>query len=228
MVDVGWSRASVRRRGSAAVTEPWIDEAQSSAHRLLHERADPCLHRGIQVNQGEGDRPHASVVEIRLVAEADRRVPRLELPRALEVADDLAVLGIRGHPVPEPRREAWGAGFDDRVEPLAKGAIRWRHGGDLREHGAFSVRPVRPQLSDAVSHRGFFLVRESLGHLARHAGDPRGHPRALPCRFLLSHAEAPPCAERVSAAYPPLMISAEPSSTPISPESSEVAVAPPP
>ena len=33
--------------------------------------------------------------------EAERRVPRLELLRALEEADDLAVLGIRGHPVPE-------------------------------------------------------------------------------------------------------------------------------
>src|SRR5712691_7150909 len=33
-----------------------------------------------------------------------------ELLRALEEADDLAVLGIRGHPVPESRREGWRAG----------------------------------------------------------------------------------------------------------------------
>ena len=74
--------------------------------------------------------------------EAERRVPRFELLRALEEADDLAILGIRGHPVPEPRREGWRAGFDDRMEPLAHGAIRFRHLGDLREHGAFPVRLV--------------------------------------------------------------------------------------
>jgi enamine deaminase RidA (YjgF/YER057c/UK114 family) len=39
-----------------------------------------------------------ALVEVRRVAEAERRVPRLELLRALEEADDLAVLGIRGHP----------------------------------------------------------------------------------------------------------------------------------
>src|SRR5471030_1346545 len=75
----------------------------SSAHRFLHERADPCLFGGGQLLQGEGGRPHVAFVEVRLVAEAERSVPRLELLRALEEADDLAVLlrlrgfGSRGH-----------------------------------------------------------------------------------------------------------------------------------
>src|SRR6266542_4995818 len=81
-------------------TEPWISEAQSSAHRFLHERADPGLLGGGQLLQREGGWPHGAFVEVRLVAEAERRVPRLELLRALEEADDLAVLGIRRHPVP--------------------------------------------------------------------------------------------------------------------------------
>jgi hypothetical protein len=51
--------------------------------------------------------------------EAERRVPRLELLRTLEEADDIAVLGIRGHPVPGFRREGWRIGFDDRMEALA-------------------------------------------------------------------------------------------------------------
>ena len=72
--------------------------APSSAHRLLHERADPCLVGGGQLRQREGGRPHGAFVEVRLVAEAERRVPRLELLRALEEADDLAVPGIRGIP----------------------------------------------------------------------------------------------------------------------------------
>src|SRR5215218_6026939 len=73
----------------------WLDRApqaqwraQSSAHRFLHERADPCLFGGSQLRQCEGGRPHDAFVEVRLVAEAERRVPRLELLRALEEADD--------------------------------------------------------------------------------------------------------------------------------------------
>ena len=111
--------------------------AQSSAHRFLHERADPCLFGGGQLLQREGGRPHGAFVEVRLVVEAERRVPRVELLRALEEADDLAVLGIRGHPIPGFRREGWRAGFDDLMEPLGHGAIRFRHLGDRREHVAF-------------------------------------------------------------------------------------------
>src|SRR5205085_8800938 len=134
----------------------------SSAHRFLHQRADPCLFGGGQLREREGGRPHGAFVEVRLVVEAERRVPRVELLRALEEADDLAVLGICGHPVPESRREGWRAGFDDSMEPLAHGAIRFPHLGDLREHGAFPVRLVRLQLLEARLHRASFLVRQSL------------------------------------------------------------------
>src|SRR3984893_17342756 len=56
------------------------------------------------------------------------------------------------------------------------------------------LAPGRLQLLDAFLHRGSFLVRESLGHLA--SGSLSGRLRALLCRFPLSHCEAPPCAER--------------------------------
>src|SRR2546427_466401 len=143
-------------------------DTKASAHRFLHERADPCLFGGRQLLQSEDDRPHGAFVEVRRVAEAERRVPRFELLRRLEEAHDLAVLGIRGHPVPGSRREGWRAGFDDRVEPLGHGAIRLPHLGDLREHGAFPVRLVRARapargglpLLDVLLHRGSFLVRE--------------------------------------------------------------------
>ena len=136
-----------------------------SAHRFLHELADLCLFSGSQLLQREGDRPQGAFVEVRAVVEAEGRVPRLELVRGLEEADDLAVLGIRGHPVPELRREGWCAGFDDRMQPLAEGAIRCLHLGDLREHGAFPVRLVRFQFFDALPHRASFLVRKSLARL---------------------------------------------------------------
>src|SRR5215218_2696313 len=64
-----------------------------SAHRSLHQRADLRLFGGSQLLQREGGRPHGAFVEVRGVAEAERRVPRVELLRALEEADDLAVLG---------------------------------------------------------------------------------------------------------------------------------------
>ena len=138
-----------------------------SAHRFLHELADACLFSGSQLLQREGDRPQGTFVEVRAVVEAERRVPRLELVRGLEEADDLAVPGIRGHPVPELGREGWRAGCDDCMEPLAQGAIGCRHLADLGEHGAFPVRLVRFQFLDARPHRASFLVRKSLVRLGR-------------------------------------------------------------
>src|SRR5713101_4678200 len=132
-----------------------------SANRLLHERADLRLVGCGQFRQREGDRPHRAVVELRAVVEAEHRVPLLELPRVAEEADDLAVLRIRRHPVPGLRRELWGGGFDDLVEPLRDGAILRRHRGDRGAHGAFPIRRVL-QLSGARFHRGLFLGCESF------------------------------------------------------------------
>src|SRR2546425_5879203 len=109
-------------QASATGAAESVPPPRNSAHRFLHERADPCLVGGSQLLQREGGRPQVAFVEVRRVAEAERRIPRVELVRALEEADDLAVLGIRGHPVPESRREGWRAGGDDRMEPLAQGA----------------------------------------------------------------------------------------------------------
>src|SRR3712207_5990845 len=87
------------------------------AHSPLHERADPRLFCGTQLLQRIGGRPHGAFVEVRRVAEAQRRVPRVELLCALEEADYLAVLlGVGGHPVPGLWREGWRAGLDDLME----------------------------------------------------------------------------------------------------------------
>src|SRR5437660_1224094 len=144
-------------------------KTSSSAHRFLHERADPCRVRGGQLLQREGDRPHGAFVEVRLVAEAECRISRLELLRTLEEADDIAIFGIRGHSVPGSRRQCWRAGFDEGMEPLGHGAVRLRHLCDLREDVAFAVRRARAraaargrlQLLGVLSHRGSFVGRES-------------------------------------------------------------------
>src|SRR5829696_2703866 len=183
-----WGRRTRRRLGAASSRDApgltvgrrsRVNRPDGSARRPLHERADPCLCGGTQLLQRKGGRPHGAFVEVRLVAEAERRVPRVELLGALEEADDLAVLvGVGGHPVPGLRRELWCARLDDLVEPLGHGAIRLRHLGDLREHGALPFRLLRfPfQLFGALPHRGPFLGRESLGLLHAH--------RSLPCGFF--------------------------------------------
>ncbi len=66
------------------------------------------------------------------VAEAERRVPRLELLRGLEMADDGAVLGVRRHPVPRSRREVGRVGLDDGVD-FGHLAVPFLHLGDLLE-----------------------------------------------------------------------------------------------
>ncbi len=79
------------------------------------------------------------------------------------------------------------------MEPLGQGAIRFRHRGDRRECGALPFRLVlarsgarfRFQLLGAISHRGFFLVRESLNRLAGRGGALPGtarHPAGMPGR----------------------------------------------
>src|SRR5437762_11190093 len=100
-----WSHPTIRS------SRCFDGRSQSSADGSLHECADPCLFGLGQLFQREGDWPQGAFVEVRRVAEAERRIPRLELLRGLEEADDLAVLGIRGHPVPGPRREGWRTGL---------------------------------------------------------------------------------------------------------------------
>src|SRR4029077_1486164 len=105
-----------------------------SARRSLDKLADLFLDGGGELLQGKGGRPDVTVVEVGSVLEAERRISRLELLPALKEADNLAVLGIRGHPVPGFRCEGRRAGFDDVMESLGDAAIRFRHLGDLREH----------------------------------------------------------------------------------------------
>src|ERR671911_1390064 len=178
-----WLSATCSAGDCVSVLVAMMVQEPGSAHRFLHERADPCLFGGSQLRQREGGRPHRTFVQVRRVVEAERRVPRFELLRALEEADDLAFLGIRGHPVPGFRREGWRAGFDDRMEPLGRGAIRFRHLGDLREHVLFplSLARFRLQFLSALFHRGSFLGRESLGSLVCRGGALGGLPRVLLC-----------------------------------------------
>src|SRR5690606_4477252 len=90
-----WELARQRGRGDAAPCVPIPRErrrVQLSTHRLLHQLADPLLVGGSQLLQCVGGRPHGAVIKVRRVVEAKGGVPRLELARALEEADDAAVL----------------------------------------------------------------------------------------------------------------------------------------
>src|SRR4029453_11725305 len=128
--------------------------ARASADGLLHERADPGLVGCGEPLQRERDRPHGAVVELRGVVEAEHRVALLELRRVAEEADDLAVLGVGGPPVPGLRREAGGGGLDELMKALGDGAILGRHRGDRGAHGVFAIGLARLELSGARLHRG--------------------------------------------------------------------------
>src|SRR3979411_2414855 len=79
---------------------------ETSAHRSFHKRSDLCLFGGGQLRERVLTRPHAAVVEVRLVAEAEVVISGIELPCVLEEADDIAILGVRGHSIPGFRCEA--------------------------------------------------------------------------------------------------------------------------
>src|SRR5436309_513035 len=85
----------LRRQRGVTSSRPTITPSVGSVlrYRFLHERGDPCLFGGSQPLERECVRPHVALVEVRLITEAERRVPRLELRCCLEEADDLAVLG---------------------------------------------------------------------------------------------------------------------------------------
>src|SRR2546428_3958713 len=172
--------SSTRLNIHVLICRLWLRRAL--ARRFLHERGDPCLFGGSQPLQCEGGWPHVAFVEVRLVAEAERRVPRLELLRCLEEADDLIVLGIRGHTVPESRRESWRAFSDNSMKPLGHGSIRFPHLRDLRQHDALPLPLASLHLLDAVPYRASFLLSECLRLLAG-LGVALGGPRALLRRF---------------------------------------------
>src|SRR5262245_41982798 len=88
----GSTAGSARKRGACRRRQVRVGRTPASAHRFLHERADPCLFCGGQLLQREGDRPHGAFVEVRILVEAERHVPLLELLRVAEEADDLTVL----------------------------------------------------------------------------------------------------------------------------------------
>src|SRR2546428_14040284 len=96
------------------------------------------------------------------------------------MAYDLVVLGIRGHPVPESRREGWRAFSDYSMEPFGHGSIRFSHLGDLRQHGALSLPLASLHLLDAVPYRASFPLSVCL---ASRSGALGGLFRALLCRF---------------------------------------------
>src|SRR5207244_7805991 len=74
-----WLWATCGADDCVSVLEAMLVQELGSAHRFLHERADPLLISGGQLRQREGDRPHRAFVEGRRVVEAEHRVPLFEL-----------------------------------------------------------------------------------------------------------------------------------------------------
>ena len=91
----------------------------------------------------------------------------------MEEADDFSVLGIRGHPVPESRRKGWRVGFDDRMEPFAHGAIRFRHFGDLPKYGIvpWHILTTYKRLVQAFKEQNTESILHYSADLGHYVGD---------------------------------------------------------
>src|SRR5207244_9212406 len=66
-----------KNEGLAMLPSSWLARwnvlpGAPSAHRFLHELADPCLFSGSQLLQRDGDRPQGAFVEVRAVVESER------------------------------------------------------------------------------------------------------------------------------------------------------------
>ena len=123
-----------------------------SAHRFLHGRADPCLVGGGQLRPSEGGRPRApssrfavslkpNVVCLLLTSAHFGRSRRPCRPRHTRASRTR--VSARG----------WRAGFDDGMEPLNHGAIRFRQLGDLREPPFRIPFPLPSMVADRVCSR---------------------------------------------------------------------------
>ena len=126
--------------------------AHLSAHRFLHGRADPCLVGGGQLRPSEGGRPRApssrfavslkpNVVYLLLTSAHFGRSRRPCRPRHTRASRTR--VSARG----------WRAGFDDGMEPLNHGAIRFRQLGDLREPPFRIPFPLPSMVADRVCSR---------------------------------------------------------------------------
>ncbi len=142
----------------------------ASAHCFLHERDDPGLLGVGEISERECRWPHGALIELRLVAEAERCVSGLELARALEEADDIPVPRVGGHSVPGSRRKAWRACLDEGVKPLGHRAIGFLHPGDRGEHIAFAILLARSggdlQFPCPLLYCSAFVVAESAGPIS--------------------------------------------------------------
>src|SRR3990172_5479491 len=169
----GMSRLMPRRLFSRAPRTSMAPQSvsSSSARRFLHELGEPGFDAGGQLGHGEGHRPHLAIVDPGVRLEAERRVPHLELRGGLEETDDLAVPGVRRHPVVRPRHERRRGGTHEGVDSLGHDALCNGHLGDLRLDVALALDPLvgrattrgRLALSRALLHRRPLFIRPDLG-----------------------------------------------------------------
>src|SRR6478672_8008450 len=93
----------------------WLDLSTDPTARRLGSACGRTHHLGDSLLLGLGQRgervrrgPHAALVQIGYVAEAQRAVAGLELARRLEEHQHLAVLRVCRLAVPRSRRQFWG------------------------------------------------------------------------------------------------------------------------
>src|SRR3989344_3645344 len=111
-----------------------------SLYCFFHKHSYLRLFTGSQLRQRKRSWPHTPFIKIRIFLEAKRSISVFKFTRCLKETNNLTVLiRIRRHPIPGFRRKGRRVGFDNRMEPLADGAIRLRHLYDCFENVSFAL-----------------------------------------------------------------------------------------
>src|SRR5215475_8274301 len=144
--------------------------ARWSGDRSRYQFGDLLFHLAAPLRERVRHRPHAAVVEVRRVLEAQGRVAVVELARVLEEDDDLAVgVRVRGHPVPGLRRQLGRGRGDRHMHALGQRTILRCHLRDAVEDRLQAVGllgallALGAQLGGALLHRGTLLGGEAAG-----------------------------------------------------------------
>ena len=164
--DVGTAGPTTTRLSSAVV---WPSAACTTAlQRTAFFTRAPIFAFGRRVPPSAATWPHGALVELRHVVEPEGRVPRVELARRLEEAEDLPSLAYAGIPY-QVSADVRAAAVTIAWSRLASALVRSLHPGDRPSRSRspsarFLFARFRFQLWASL-HRGSFFVRESAGRL---------------------------------------------------------------
>ena len=148
---------------------------QSSAHRFLYERADPCLFGGSQLLQRESGRPHGAFVEVRPAVGVTEGLPEASTEFSIgPYVRKLCPTGIALGTIQETCGRAGWLGQETGHNALPETAD---------SGGGHSPPPVTPKLASEGTHWTRMFWHMTLRRLDLNPEPTGGKPNAACTRF---------------------------------------------